>query len=496
MATIMQGQGEIAKTNPNIISNTYTADQAATNTTPMRTPAQVPTGQPTSPQPAPAQVPTSTPGVAQATGIATNLSNQLYGGGTIAGLESNRDAQLKELFGYDQQLDQVYSGKSPYPQVEGYVENPADRMAGLANVYGQTAANVERTTGQIDVTERAYNTAISNVLDRFMSFMQLNQAQQQYDKDYELKRQELEIKRQQAGVGTKTMKGVIESLRAAQNLPEDQKQNALMDALSQVEPNDVDKVMSIWQSLGGTGQLTDNDAILQAYQYPGAKDIMTTVNPESRGDLARKIIARGGTTGLSYKDPDAATGKELAGINAQMNTYNSLLEAYKNVGAKGFGVGMIGQLGAATQLDPVAKSYADQRLALATQIARAYAGETGQITEKDIARAMKAIPPLTENLQSAAKKFADLYNSIAVKQSAISGEPTKLANASTATLASLPAFQISGVQGNVTPNTNVYAAEQQGPPGMVHVMNKQLNKRGWVEREEAVSNPAIYQIIP
>jgi len=471
MADIMQTQGQLANQNPNILSKTYSGAQADT-TTPMTKPATTPTTAPEAPAttaPAPLQIPTNVPGMAQANTMAQNLSTQLYQGGPVAGLESNKEAQLKELFSYDQNLDKIYQGQSPYPQTAGYVENPADRLSGLANVYGQTASNIGKTVGQIDVTERAYNTAISSVLDRFISFAQMQQTQAQNDKDYELKRQQLELEKQKAGGGAKTMAGVIASLKAAQGLPEDQKQNALLDALAQVEPGQTDAVMNIWKSLGANTGGTDEQALLKAMEYPGADEVLRMTSDDNRPALARQIISRGGTTGITT----GSTNVNLATQQGAEKMYNQLLQSYRAVPSsiKGGNVsGLMGNIAASTQWNKQAESYELLRDQLAMALARLDTGATGNVSKEIIENYKRGIPSFYTSDEASYQSFANLYDRIASKHAAYTNE--QLPSAMTASqgvannqnIAMLPSFKAGGGLPQAAPSAiGVTAAGQNTP---------------------------------
>lgn len=176
---ILEAQAAQAAANPNIVS------ELATGSPP---PAMTPPPAATAPAQTMPAVPTGGQGAAQA---ALDMSNQLYGTGMVSGLETQRNSMMQELYDYDRLLDKSYGGYSPYPQTPGYVENPADRVGALANIAGMTGSNIGRVAASVDTTERAYQMAVSSVMDKFMQMMQLQQDQQQFREQMDLEKEKL-----------------------------------------------------------------------------------------------------------------------------------------------------------------------------------------------------------------------------------------------------------------------------------------------------------------
>lgn len=172
MAEITDTQALLADENPNILSDLNTGSTPTTLTAP--------------------------PAAAEATNIATDLSSQLYGSGVVGALEENRNAAIDELGQYDEMLNQNYS---PFPSTPYYTPNPADMSSALAGMSGMTAQNTARIAGAVDTTERAYNTAIANVLDRFTRFQEMQQAQRQFEQQMELEKQRLQLEREKMSGG-------------------------------------------------------------------------------------------------------------------------------------------------------------------------------------------------------------------------------------------------------------------------------------------------------
>ena len=155
----LQAQGQMASANPNIISKTYTGGQNDTST--IAPPPKTPTPEP------------ALPGMAEATDVAQGAGEQMYGSGFVQGQENNRAQMMGELGNYDRMLNEVYQGKSMFPATPGYVDNPADMTAGIAQMAGMTGNQIGQTAGSIDTAERSYQMAINSVLDRFNQFASL-----------------------------------------------------------------------------------------------------------------------------------------------------------------------------------------------------------------------------------------------------------------------------------------------------------------------------------
>jgi hypothetical protein len=154
----LEAQGAMANANPNILSNTYTGG-AQQNTTMTAPPPNVPDETPELP-----------PGSEQAMGLAQDTAQSLYDRGFVSQQEGQREQSLNELAGYDRMLNDVYQGKSFFPQTEGYVDNPADLTGGLSRIAGLTGGVASQTASAIDTTERSYQMAVNSVLDRFNQF--------------------------------------------------------------------------------------------------------------------------------------------------------------------------------------------------------------------------------------------------------------------------------------------------------------------------------------
>lgn len=180
--------------------------QASGNNSIISTLSGAASPQPMSAPPAPAPAPTPAPAQPAAGGdfsavqgvvpqgainAATQMSDQLYGRGTLQGAESASENVIKQLFQYDQMLDKGYS---PFPQVQGYVENPADMYAGGAAFAGGMSNIQGGINRGMSTIESGYQAAISGLLDKFMSFYEMKQQEEEKKKERESadKRERLE----------------------------------------------------------------------------------------------------------------------------------------------------------------------------------------------------------------------------------------------------------------------------------------------------------------
>ena len=163
-----------AAANPNIISKLAGAPSTAAPT----------------PQPQPQQPPQSPPPGLTASSMqqtAQDFSNKLYGGSNfVGGGEAQKESMMREMFAYDQKLEQ---GQSPYPQTSWYVQNPADLMATGNQYAGQAAQNIGTTIGAVDTTERAYANATQAVMSQFMDLLKLQEDRKNRELELEYQKQ-------------------------------------------------------------------------------------------------------------------------------------------------------------------------------------------------------------------------------------------------------------------------------------------------------------------
>lgn len=141
----------------------------------------------TSITPPPSQNAADIHGYPEAMKTAQDLSSKLYGSGFVSGGEGAKDSMLQQLFSYDKQLEQGYS---PYPQVPGYVENPADLYSAGASYAGGLGQVMGAVEGGIGNTEKAYQTAVGGVLDKLVSLLTIQENRKAKEEDRKLKEEE------------------------------------------------------------------------------------------------------------------------------------------------------------------------------------------------------------------------------------------------------------------------------------------------------------------
>ena len=172
-------QNEIAtaQNNPSIISNLV----GASNPAPM------------SPPPAPAGLANPPTSLADINQTAQDMSAKLYGSGFVQGGDNQREAQMQELFNLDKQLE---SKSSPFPQMQGYVDNPADLSRGYSGMSGMVAGNVGASTQATSTIEKSYLDATQSVVSQLMSYLQLQEQRRMREEDRKDKEEEAKLERE------------------------------------------------------------------------------------------------------------------------------------------------------------------------------------------------------------------------------------------------------------------------------------------------------------
>jgi len=408
MPSISQTQGLLANQNPNIISSTYTGNavtgQGGTATTP---PAGAPPRIPeyNSPPATPVAVP-QIPGLAQANDVAQNMSTQMYQGGMVPGLESQRDADLKSLYDYDSMLGQVYGGQSYFPQVEGYVDNPADRVQALAGISGATAGQASRTSGTIDVVERAYNTAISNVLDRFMSFAQLQEQARQHNESMALEREKIRGTTNKSAEAIAALFGSdpATALQGMEVVPDNYPGQV---SATQIKFSDAQKRLTS----GAAGAPTYNNFLAaikidpdNASKYQSMyQDAVKNLNPVA--------------------NLTAAQQDKVAAINTLTANFKDIEDKYYSIPSwqKGPALQGVGSTLSGWGVSPEVKTYQALSEAMIGPIARIISSETGPLNEGDIQRAKKMLPNSSDSVRDAQAKITQLKSMMANQAAAFQG---------------------------------------------------------------------------
>jgi hypothetical protein len=484
---ILDAQGTMANQNPNIISPTYTGANAPENqTTPLQAPPAVP------------QLPATT-GMPEAANVASNLSQQLYGGGMMQGLESQRNSMMQELYDYDNQLGTIYQGGSQFPQYDWYVENPNDRMAGLSSIAGATGANIARTTGAIDVTERAYNTAISNVLDKFLSFYQLQQQQAQFDREYQLKEKEL-ISRIGGGDKTKKQQEALQMLYqgAGINTPQVDEQgniiqaaagpapaatqvnkNALWQAIAH-DPENMNTYITLWDKMVGQEGMDDFEAIRTVSTMPGGFEALQLVNAEQRGEYARTIL-KSGTAQSGVQVPMNLTTSQQEQISA-LQSFNENIEKmraqFKNLKLRGPMMGVAGeQLSKTKVFAQDIRAYDTTREAMAFEVGKAIFGQSSNsFSDVDRAAALAQLPDATSKDDYADVLFNQLKAKGQTRLAALGLAQPDMAGATTEP--SLPGYQ--PIQSPMGPTVEAAPSTNTRSDGKIPVEEIATKSRGWI----------------
>lgn len=157
------------------------------------------------------------PDFGRAQQVAGDLSSKLYGGGFVQGGESQKDAMVKQLFDYDQKLA---GGQSPFPQIPGYVQNPADTYRGAAPFISGMGQSIGQIGSTLSTTERAYQDATSAALSKLVDFLTLSEQRRKdrEDREYEQKKRdfdtEVELRKLTGGQVTDPFTGKMYTIPA------------------------------------------------------------------------------------------------------------------------------------------------------------------------------------------------------------------------------------------------------------------------------------------
>ena len=432
----LEAQGQMANTNPNIISDTYTGDNASGGNGLMPAP---PSG---NSMPAPQ---TNVPGMADASNVATTLANNLYASNFVPGMESQRNAMMQELYDYDNMLGRIYEGQSYFPQVEGYVDNPADMTGAIAGVSGATGSDIGRTAATIDATERAYNMAISNVMDRFMDFYSMQQQQRMWERELDLKEKEAGL----SGSSDEADRMAMAVLFGAD--PQQVTSGNLVGALASAGQAQTGPTP---QSLRNAMLMNNAGAekymkIYQQYAGGGAGELPAT--------MQRQVIS------------NQSTSRQLQDL---WDLYNQIPSYQKGP----VGQGQVGSVMGAFSSSNLADQFDELRWAIATNIARNLYGETGVVSDTDVERIAQSLPSRFEQEQKAGQKFTRMMSNLESGMADI----YNIAGANSGGTGGLMNTDVYGEYGSPS-NTDVYAG---GSDMEVAVEDLQSGMKGWIPEEE------------
>lgn len=433
-----EAQAINASNNPNIVSDLYTG---STGETTGGTTLQ-----------APPQQAMAIPGMEQATNVATNMANELYGSQFVPGMESQRNAMIQELMDYDGMLDKIYSGQSFFNPVEGYVSNPADMFRGVGGVSGQTSSDITRVASTIDATERAYNMAIGNVMDKMMDFMAMQQDQNRWEKEYELK------KAQATGAGA-----------------DEEKDRMAMAILFGADPNAVASGDAVTAMATATGAPTPKTlAQASMYNSAGTNKYLSLFSAFNEG---------GGATGLSEGEQ-----KELRLKQDTKQQLQNLWSLYQRVPSyqKGrFGQSTIGSVMQGLGSENLYDQFDQQKRAIAQNIAKSVYGDTGQVNQAVIDNIVASLPSLGESEKSATERMTRLLNDVDSSIARLTGGQTQY-----------DAFQggqqIPGYTTNYSPS-EVYAGGGTTASQPIPVIHLESGQAGWLD--PTMYDPSLYEKI-
>jgi hypothetical protein len=370
----LDAQGQMANSNPNIISDTYTGSTGGGTTSLQPAPTA-----PSSSQALATQV-AGVPGMEQATNVATGLANNLYSSQFVPGMESQRNAMIQELYDYDNMMGDIYAGQSYFPQVEGYVDNPADMFGAIAGVSGATGSDISRTASTIDATERAYNMAVANVMDRFMDFYRMQAEEKRWEREMQL-----------------------EEKKAGLSGSDDEADRMAMAVLFGADPtmaasgNLMGALASAGQSQTGPNLQSLRSAILLnpkgAQKYTGLYESFNPGGGELPAGMQKQVITNQAT---------------LRQVNDLWDLYNQIPAMQRGP----FGQGTAGSVLSKFTGTDLANQFDELRWAVATNIARSVYGETGMVSDKDIERIAQSLPSRFEPETKAGQKFNRLVTNL------------------------------------------------------------------------------------
>ena len=164
MVDIRDTQIQLAQQNPNILSplvgaptQTELQSQAQTAATPEEA-------------------------AAKARQLGTQYGQQLYQQGPLPGIGQNIQDMTRQLFEYDQKLEQ---GQTPYPQLPWFTPNPADIYQGAAGFAGMQGRTIGLAQNAQESIANAYLGAVNNIVDRFLNFYQMAESRRREESDKE-----------------------------------------------------------------------------------------------------------------------------------------------------------------------------------------------------------------------------------------------------------------------------------------------------------------------
>jgi hypothetical protein len=181
---------------------------------------------------------------------------------------------------------------------------------------------------------------------------------------------------------------------------------------------------------GGMGDMTDMGAGMGADMgaEQAAADEQAQIDQYFQGLALQDLQQTGGKRLSAIKNaydlfgggkaskPSAAEVKAQQQLSGVQTGVDRIARLYSQTGAQGRIGGLVGEAGAALGLNEAAQNYNNQREALLAPLARAISGEVGVLTDRDIKRADRLLPKLTDNPNEARAKLQELYLTIGQRQ--------------------------------------------------------------------------------
>lgn len=352
---------------------------------------------------------------------AQDLSSRLYGSGFVDKAGSDRESAMKQLFMADQKLDQGYN---PLPSPQWYVQNPADNTSAYADFGSGVAGMAGSALGAQGSAEKAYQAAITGVMDRLVSFMQMQEDRKAREEDRKFEREKFEWQKSQAGGGTG--RSVSEILGLS---PEAQ---AISPDATGVEPaptgvpsrTDIPfrSPQGQWEFRGGKWESTDlgetetgmptKNQVIQA--------ILSTSDSKERASL--EAILPYLETGVDPEEAKQAEGLRGEYIASSKN-YKEVRDAYNKISTvSDTGVGDISLITAYMKMIDPSSTVRESEFANAEEAA-GYLRKTYNITAK-ITRGKRLDPATRKDFINEAKGIYKTYNT---QQESIIAEYTRLA---------------------------------------------------------------------
>jgi len=330
--------------------------------------------------------------LSNAQGQIQGMSDKLYGSGFVSGGETQKEGLMQELFNYDKALEGQLANP---PQQQpgdwlGYVPDPGQTASYLSNLGGQAAANVGTTIGAVDVAERSYQSAMSAVMDKLVSYVQMQEDRKNKEEERAWEREKFEYQKEQDALDRAKGTGgsFTERLFGQQTLAF---QDIAQMAQAGVELKDImrkystdpnlgpEDILRIYNTNSIYGPAVESAQELQ--RSYGVESDAASVNTEAVAAYANRV--QSGEINLtnvptSQRDAVVVALADMPITDEQRQTYNFIIDGLRDYRKKIEGISFFG----AWNPTAVQKGEIDAaRDILVMQIARLY--EKGRMSDKD-----------------------------------------------------------------------------------------------------------------